>query len=84
MQAKAAQVSALFGGRLPMTMTSPPGGAIRAPGIDSLKNYLSRVKELQDWIESTFITDMLAIAPYYLDYASVGKGPVKLPLVGGI
>jgi [NiFe] hydrogenase large subunit len=74
MQAKAAQVSALFGGRMPMTMTSPPGGVTHVPSVDDIKNYLYRVKELQDWIDSVFVPDVLAIAPYYLDYASVGRG----------
>lgn len=77
MQAKAAQVSALFGGRMPMTMTSPPGGVTHVPTVDDLKNYLYRVKELQDWIDNVFITDVLAIAPFYLDYAAVGKGPAN-------
>jgi len=74
MQAKAAQVSALFGGRMPMTMTSPPGGVTHVPTVDDIKNYLYRVKELQDWIDNTFVPDVLAIAPFYLDYAGVGKG----------
>ena len=74
MQAKAAQVSALFGGRMPMTMTSPPGGVTHVPSVDDLKNYLYRVKELQDWIDNVFIGDLLAIAPYYLPAAGVGKG----------
>ena len=74
MQAKAAQVSALFGGRMPMTMTSPPGGVTHVPTVDDLKNYLFRVKELQDWIDNVYIPDVLAIAPYYLNYAGVGKG----------
>jgi len=74
MQAKAASVSALFGGRMPMTMTSPPGGVTHVPSVDDLKNYLFRVKELQDWIDNVFITDLLAIAPYYLGAAGVGKG----------
>jgi len=77
MQAKAAQVSALFGGRMPMTMTSPPGGSNHVPSVDDLKNYLFRVKELQDWIDNTFIPDVLAIAPYYLDHAAIGKGPAN-------
>lgn len=77
MQAKAAQVSALFGGRMPMTMTSPPGGSNHVPSIDDLKNYLFRMKELQDWIDNTFIPDVLAIAPYYLDHAAVGRGPMN-------
>ncbi len=74
MQAKAAAVSALFGGRMPMTMTSPPGGTTHVPSVDDIKNYLYRVKELQDWIDRVFIQDVLAIAPYYLNYAGVGKG----------
>ena len=77
MQAKAAQVSALFGGRMPMTMTSPPGGVTHVPTVDDLKNYLFRVKELQDWVDNVFIADLLAIAPYYLSYAGVGKGPAN-------
>lgn len=77
MQAKAAQVSALFGGRMPMTMTSPPGGVTHVPTVDDMKNYLFRVKELQNWVDSVFIPDTLAIAPYYLDMAAVGKGPAN-------
>ncbi|HCC55278.1 MAG TPA: nickel-dependent hydrogenase large subunit [Desulfobulbaceae bacterium] len=77
MQAKAAQVSALFGGRMPMTMTSPPGGVTHVPTVDDLKNYLFRVKELQDWIDNVFIADLMAIAPFYLDAAGVGKGPAN-------
>ena len=74
MQAKAAQISALFGGRMPMTMTSPPGGVTHVPTVDNLKNYLFRVKELQAWIDNTFVPDVLAIAPYYLDAAGLGRG----------
>jgi [NiFe] hydrogenase large subunit len=74
MQAKAAQVSALFGGRMPMTMTSPPGGVTHVPTVDNLKNYLFRVKELQNWIDNVFITDVLAIAPFYLSEVGIGKG----------
>ena len=75
MQAKASEVSALFGGRMPMTMTSPPGGVTHVPSVDDLKNYLFRVKELQSWIDNVFLSDLLTIAPYYLGYAGVGKGP---------
>ena len=74
MQAKASQVSALFGGRMPMTMTSPPGGVTHVPSVDDLKNYLFRVRQLQEWIDGVFLADLLAIAPFYLDYAAVGKG----------
>ncbi|MEK7741667.1 MAG: nickel-dependent hydrogenase large subunit, partial [Nitrospirota bacterium] len=74
MQAKAAHLSALFGGRMPMTMTSPPGGSTHVPTVDDIANYLFRIKELQNWIDNVYVPDVLAIAPYYLDYAGVGKG----------
>jgi [NiFe] hydrogenase large subunit len=74
MQAKASQVSAIFGGRMPMTMTSPPGGVTHVPSVDDLKNYLFRVKELQDFVDNVYIPDVMAVAPYYLDQAGVGKG----------
>lgn len=60
-----------------MTMTSPPGGVTHVPTVDDLKNYLFRVKELQDWIDSVFVADLLAIAPFYLGAAGVGKGPAN-------
>ena len=74
MQAKASHLSALFGGRMPMTMTSPPGGSTHVPTVDDIANYLFRIKELQNWIDNVYVPDVLAIAPYYLDYAGVGKG----------
>ena len=84
MQAKAAQVSALFGGRMPMTMTSPPGGVTHVPTVDDLKNYLFRVKELQDWIDSVFIADLLAIAPYLPRRCRRGQRSGELPLLGRV
>ena len=74
MQAKASHLSALFGGKMPMTMTSPPGGSNHVPTVDDMANYFFRLKELQNWIDNTYIPDVLAIAPYYLDYAGVAKG----------
>lgn len=75
MQAKAAQVSALFGGKMPMTMTTPPGGVTHVPTVDDLKNYLFRVSELQSWIDQVFVPDVLALGASYLKpLAGVGKG----------
>lgn len=39
-----------------------------------MANYLFRIKELQNWIDNIYIPDVLAVAPYYLDYAGIGKG----------
>lgn len=47
MQAKASHLSALFGGRMPMTMTSPPGGATHVPSVDDMANYLFRIRSFR-------------------------------------
>lgn len=77
MQAKASHVSAMFGGRMPMTMTSPPGGVMHYPSAETIAHYLPRVQELKDFIDNKFIPDVLAVAPYYLEYAKLGRGPAN-------
>ncbi len=74
MQAKATELLALFGGKFPHMMTAVPGGVTVTPDTEMLASALFRVKELQDWVTSIYIPDVLAIAPYYLDWASIGTG----------
>lgn len=74
-QAKASHLSALFGGRMPMTMTSPPGGASVVPTVDMMTQFKFRLQEIQNFVDNVFIPDVLAVAPFYLDYAAIGKGP---------
>jgi [NiFe] hydrogenase large subunit len=76
-QAQASHLSAIFGGRMPMTMTTPAGGSVHIPTVDDLANLKPRLLEIRDWVESVYIPDVLAVAPYYLDYAGVGKGPAN-------
>ncbi|HLB03003.1 MAG TPA: nickel-dependent hydrogenase large subunit [Nitrospiria bacterium] len=76
-QAQASHISAIFGGRMPMTMTTPAGGSVHIPTVDEMANLLPRLVEIQHWVDHVFIPDVLAIAPYYLDYAGVGKGPAN-------
>jgi [NiFe] hydrogenase large subunit len=76
-QAQASHISAIFGGRMPMTMTTPAGGSVHIPTVDDIANMLPRLLELRQWVEDVFIPDVLAIAPYYLDYAGIGKGPAN-------
>lgn len=76
-QAQASHVSAIFGGRMPMTMTTPAGGSTHIPTVDDMANLMPRLQEIQQWIDRIFIPDVLAIAPFYLDYTQVGKGPAR-------
>ena len=74
MQALAARASAIFGGKMPMTMTSPPGGTNSDINLDRLAQFLFMVKKLQAFVDDAYIPDVLAVAPYYLDWAGIGKG----------
>ena len=74
MQAEASHASAIFGGRMPMTMTSPPGGVNCMVDLDLLAQFLYRLKKVKNFIETAYIPDVLAVAPFYLDWAGIGKG----------
>ncbi len=74
-QAQASHISAILGGRMPMTMTTPAGGSVHIPTVDEMSNLLSRLDDIRSWIDRAFIPDVLAIAPYYMEYASLGQGP---------
>lgn len=74
MQAEAASASAIFGGRMPMTMTSPPGGVNCMVNLDLIAHFLYRLKKIQAFVDNVYIPDVLAVAPFYLDWAGIGKG----------
>jgi [NiFe] hydrogenase large subunit len=74
MQAEAAQIIALMGGKFPHFMTSLPGGTAWMPTEEKLGGILFRWKRVRDWIANTFIPDTLAIAPFYIEAATYGKG----------
>jgi [NiFe] hydrogenase large subunit len=73
MQAKASQLVALLGGKFPHMMTTVPGGVTITPDASMLGDTLSRAKELKTWTDEVYIPDVLAVAPYYLDWAGIGK-----------
>ena len=74
MQAKASEVAALLGGKMPHVMTVIPGGTSFVPTEQKLDDLKYLVDEIYDWVESTMIPDTLAIAPAYKDALEWGKG----------
>ncbi len=74
MQKEASAVVAQLGGKMPMHMSTPPGGTTFTPTVEVLDNVLWRLKKIQHWVETVYIPDVLAIAPHYLKYAGIGKG----------
>lgn len=74
MQAKASQIAALLGGKMPHVMTIVPGGTAFVPTSQKLDDLKYLVDELYNWVEATMLPDTLALAPYYADALTWGKG----------
>ena len=74
MQKEASTVVAQLGGKMPMHMSTPPGGTTFIPTVEVMDNAIWRLKKIQHWVDTVFLPDVLAIAPYYLKWAGIGKG----------
>ncbi|MCL2403245.1 MAG: nickel-dependent hydrogenase large subunit [Coriobacteriia bacterium] len=74
MQAVAAQIISIIGGKFPMPMTSVAGGTAWMPRADKLDDCLFRLKEVTAFVDNHMIPFTLAIAPYYLNELTYGQG----------
>jgi hydrogenase large subunit len=74
MQAEASRVIAVMGGKFPHFMTSLPGGTAWVPTEEKLGDVLFRLKRVADFVHSTMVPDVLAIAPFYTDALKFGGG----------
>lgn len=74
MQARASEVAALLGGKMPHVMTLIPGGTAFVPTSQKLDDLKYMVEDIYNWVEATMIPDTLALAPFYADALTWGKG----------
>ena len=73
-QAIASEASALFGGKWPYQMSTPPGGYSAVPRQDQIDQFEYKCREVAQFIDGALVPDLLAIAPFYLDQAGIGVG----------
>ena len=73
-QARASEIAALLGGKMPHVMTITPGGTAFVPTAQKLDDLWAMVNEIYDWVEATMIPDTLALAPFYEDGLTWGGG----------
>ncbi|MBA4370451.1 MAG: nickel-dependent hydrogenase large subunit [Coriobacteriaceae bacterium] len=78
MQAEAASIIAVMGGKFPHFMTSVPGGTTWVPTEEKLDDVLFRFTKVKEWIDTRLIPDTLAIAPSYIDAINYGAGTGNL------
>ena len=82
MRRKGQELVSIFGGKMPHNMGIFPGGVASVPTVDNITSFLWRLKELQQFIDSVYLPDILAIAQAYPDYLEIGGGCGRLLAYG--
>ena len=74
LQAKAARMHAIFGGKNPHPQSLVVGGVTCANDLtaDRIAEFLFITKETQDFIKNVYIPDLLAVASFYKDWGAIG------------
>ena len=74
LQAKAARMHAIFGGKNPHPQSLVVGGVtcVRDLKPDRIAEFLYITKETQDFIQNVYIPDLLAVASFYKDWGAIG------------
>lgn len=74
MQARASEIAALIGGKMPHVMTVVPGGTAFYPTEQKLDDLLAMAKEINQWVKTTMVQDTIVIAQNYPEVAEFGAG----------
>jgi [NiFe] hydrogenase large subunit len=74
LQARAARMHAIFGGKNPHPQSLVVGGVtcVRDLKPDRIAEFLYITKETQDFIKNVYIPDLLAVASFYKDWGAIG------------
>jgi len=68
------EMVSIFSGKIPHSVGIVPGGITTVPTIDMIISFLWKLRQLQDFINNTYIPDVLAVASTYPDYCEIGAG----------
>ncbi|MDH5542158.1 MAG: nickel-dependent hydrogenase large subunit [Nitrospinota bacterium] len=76
LQSRIARMHAIFGAKNPHIQTYAVGGVTCVNDLnpDRISEFLFILKEAQDFINNVYLPDVLAVAPFYLDWAGIGGG----------
>jgi len=68
------EMVSIFSGKIPHSVGIVPGGVTATPTVDMIVSFLWKLRRLQDFIDNTYIPDVLAVAGAYPDYCEIGAG----------
>jgi len=77
------EMVSIFSGKVPHSVGIIPGGVTSTPAVDMIISFLWKLKKVQDFIDNTYIPDVLAVAGAYPDYCEIGAGCRNLLSYGG-
>ena len=80
---KCHEMLSIFGGKMPHEVGIVPGGVTEKPTEDKITNFLWRLNEIRDFIDNTYIPDVVAVAKSYDDYFGIGTGCKRMLAYGG-
>jgi hydrogenase large subunit len=79
---KTHQMMALFGGKAPIAYGMVAGGATEVPTVDKMVSLKWRLKEIQEFINGTYLPTVYLVAGAYKDLFSIGVGCKNLVSFG--
>lgn len=74
MRNKAHQLLTVFGGKMPHNVGTMPGGVIGELTPDKITNFLWRLNEIRDFINDSYLPDIIEIGKQYKDNFKIGRG----------
>jgi [NiFe] hydrogenase large subunit len=76
LQAKAMRLHAIFGGKNPHPQSYVVGGMTCVQDLtpDRLAEFIFITKEVVDFANNVYVPDVLAVAPFYKEWAGIGAG----------
>lgn len=78
------EMCAVFGGKMPHQVGIVVGGCTETPTADKVAAFLSKLKQLQRFIDDVYVPDVLAVAEAYPDYFAIGGGVKRWLSYGGL
>ncbi len=83
MRRKCHEMLSIFGGKMPHIVGIVAGGVTEKLTEDKITNLLSRLNEIRQFIDATYIPDVITVAKAYSDYFEIGRGCRRTLSYGG-
>jgi ferredoxin hydrogenase large subunit/hydrogenase large subunit len=78
MRALAHEMAAVFGGKIPHVPALVVGGVTSNPAVNMIEAFRSRLLELQMFIDSVYVPDVMTVGGAFPQFFQIGTGPRNL------